>query len=269
MKDNPLYVELDGLLSRQAFLQGITFHYKTYFEKYALKGIYKPPNPKFDFLLGTNLIISDVSGETDNGWIKQYSTGNFYGVHYYSKEKTEKELLNNYFGFIIAQSYESLESFLKKILIKYFKIKPEEFSNHFKKNAKQIEESINNLRTKNNREFIKLLCALSEDLHSFLKSNNRNINYIEWFEVFSNVRHAITHKSMRFENSDFSKVTKTNSNRIKELFPSTVYNKIRYYSFNYDLTDWLIKCSCEFGFTIFKFLSIKSGNNWKVLLGMK
>lgn len=266
---NKLLPTLDDFLSRQAYIQGLGLHFETYFKKYAQPNIPGPPNPQFDFILGTNLIISDLTGETDNGWIINFSTGKFYGLSHYNRKWKEDQLLIDVISFLVAQSYESLETFIKNILIKYLELYDNGFNKCGLQQIETPEETIKKLKTKNNQEYIELISKISGDFKTALTVNNRNLNLINWFEHFSSVRHAITHRARRCENSDFGKLKKGEISQFKKFFPYKTIDKTKRYYFSTSNLDYIIKVSSEFGYTIFKYISIDLNYNWKVYEKMK
>lgn len=267
--ENKLLPLLDTCLTRQAYIQGIGMHFETYFRKYAQPNIPGPFHPNFDFILGTNLIISDLTGETDNGWIINFSTGKFYGLSHHNRKWKEDQLLIDVISFLVAQSYECLETFIKNILVKYFEINENGFEKCGLQKTANPYETVMSKKTKNNKEYIELISQISSSFENALTVNNRNLNLINWFEHFSNVRHAITHRARRCENSDFSKLKKDEIIHFKKFFPYKSIEKSKRYYFSISNLDYIVKVSSEFAYTIFKYLSMDLNYNWKVFVNMK
>jgi hypothetical protein len=266
---NKLLPILDAYLTRQAYLQGLGMHFETYFKTFAEPNIPIQPHPQFDFILGTNLIISDLTGETDNGWIKNFSTGKYYGLSHHNRKWKEDQLLIDFTSFLIAQAYECLETFIKRMLSSYFEIDGDGYKKCGIKKMGNPDETIKKLKSRNNQEYIELISKISSDFKIALTVNNRNINILNWFEHFSNVRHAITHRARRCDNSDFGKLKKEEIKQFKRFFPYKIIDKTKQYYFDTSNLDYIIIVASEFGFIIFKYISIELGYDWRVLEKMK
>lgn len=269
---------IENFFNRISYLQGTLFHLES-----ALSNYLKIRNENFknslndnkvDFELGSSLVISDLTGVTDNGWPLYYPTQSKYILTISSYETETINLIKRETSYCLAQGYEAFEKFLKEILSLYFEENTQEAIKQKLLDQNENTNSINwkeKLKSgKNNNELFKLIRKIS-NLEVSEKNNFKQINLNEWYEVYSLFRHSITHSEGKLlkDNKDFKKF---NANQIKYLKKYFTYEDCREYihfSIPRKLGNTILEILSEYAFMIFKELSIKSNQDWEILKYMK
>lgn len=205
----------------------------------------------------SSLVISDWTGETDNGWEKVFHTG--------ISVETEKEnyaleihnVLSREFCLIYSQSFESFEKFLKDCVF-FRSFSDENFKSEIEKTLKKTYRDFSRENMPSGDNLFKLIKKI--DVLSFEKyshNNNINIEFDSMWKVLSEVRHSITHSK------SVIKLSKVKSNKHQsEIFDyffdsdsvdkNTILIRLDYKKFK-SLMDRF----SEFAFQIFKIISEK------------
>lgn len=206
---------------------------------------------------GSSLIISDWTGETDNGWAKPFHTG--------ISVETEKEnytleihnLLSREFCLIYSQSFESLEKFLKDCAF-LVSFSDENFKSEIEKILKKTNRDFSRENMPSGDTLFKLIKKIDvSSFERYSQNNNINIEFDSLWKVLSEVRHSITHSK------SIIKISKLRSNKHRgEIFDylfnsesldkNTILIKLDFKKF-----DALMKRLSEFAFQIFKLISEK------------
>lgn len=281
--------------SRIAFLNGsllqlysnIKDYSKIFVESWNQQGTEKPK-----YTLLSRLIVSDLTGPTDNGWKIHYPTTGDYIVSFDDFEKKTSALVNQYSHFIIIQSYEIFEIFIRDMIAGFFIIKPDIGAREILKSKgsenpflkivnlfrflftkkqdlnRNWYAEVHRIRPgKNNKFLFKILRTISKDNLDFELRNNENINLRNWYFQFSIVRHSIIHSECFIPES-----TVKNMNDLQlfeKFFPATKENA--FYKINLDRNhaELILEMLSDYAFQIFKSLSITLGKEWKILPNMK
>jgi hypothetical protein len=200
------------------------------------------------------LVISDWSNVEDKNSL--FPVGDLIKTTQKEYETRMKEVLSQNFCLYYAQAFERLETFLKNCI--YDKAcKDTVFNEWFIGDGKLERKPFPNKR--------KLYCSLKKaGSQAFRELSANNINGFKFkaiWEVFSEVRHAITHNSSVLE---ISKVTKNqDQSRVLNSFFSyqDLDSEIKI-TFTYPEFDHIIKHVAEFAFQVFKSLSTEDGFSW-------
>jgi len=275
---NPIAKPIEHFFSQIATLQGTLYHIDSALSKYSKLYLEQTETIKDkipDFALGTNLIISDITGPTDNGWEFNYPT---YGQHQVKLSEYEKEvdlLIKRETGYTLSQAYEVFSSFLKSQIRDFLKARPEfirSFTGKKLEVASQLQKGIREVRTgKNNKELFNILKLLSPKLELSKESNNKNLNLSIWYECFSFFRHSYVHVGGKFSSreSDLVKLSEGGKEYLKHFFPYIVDNENCRFQIERKIGDNNLKLISEYAFLIFKELSIVIEEDWMILKDMK
>ena len=259
--NNPLIKDFDKIVNDLTILEG-KFHLSTHFLN----------QQKIEFLNSKNniattgfIFIRDLS-RLDN------SSQPYPNIHSYKYDyEVNKEniidkhdeliLYNN--SIILAQAYERLETCLLNYLTTIFLhnktlgIRKEIFlqSNYLNLSFDEIKEELRKKKkSQNNKAILKLIRELSNHYSKHETTNIFNINLKEWFNSYSEVRHAITHSGNIIASN-------------KDLFIIQKYFKLDGYRVIPSSQDvnHTIREILNFSFLIFKSLSIDFGYDWDIL----
>lgn len=282
--------------NRIALLRGSLFHLDTNIKQYSklfLESWDKSESNKPKFALLSRLIVSDLTGPTDNGWEIHYPTKSDYIVSFENYNKKTAELTIQFSHFVVIQSYEVFESFLKDILSGFFIIKPnigKRIISRYSSQKKRIYNFLNICRLfsnkrienqnidwfkevrkirpgKNNKVLFKILRSISNDDFDFEINNNKGINLRNWYNQFSIVRHSITHSNCLIPESIFKNII--NLKMLDKYFPSIKEDQSHRVTIDRSHAESIADIITEYAFQIFKNLSITFGNDWAILPNMK
>jgi hypothetical protein len=225
---------------------------------------------------GTAIAFSDLSEWPEDGWRKNYISGAFSkrGEDYlvFTEKLIEREA-----ALSIALGYETLETFLKRISSTFIlhneefvnEQKYQKFKERYKYNSTSDLDYWNeylklSYKGKNNKYLLKFIREVSPQFEKLEKENNRILNLTEWFEVSSIVRHSIIHSNSTIKYQDFSGFTSTQMNILNEYFPGKVENDRFAISFNEKSANIQLVRLAEYGFLVFKCLSIAGNYKWDI-----
>lgn len=271
---------IETLFSRISILQG-TLSYLDYaltnYGKFLKKKFEESNEELPDFLLGTKLVICDLTGPTDNGWNYYYPTAPNYKVTFSSNDKEVEKLINRESSFILAQGYEAFSVFLKNTLIEYFKIFPKKAIDiKLVKNEIDLldinwNDKIRGLRTgRNHKELFKILHKIEPSLSLSEKENNKNVNLDDWYQVISLIRHKITHSNNEIlkTDRDFKDLSSIQKSYFEEYFLFEENDESFVINLNRKICKNNLDLLVEYAFLIFKSICIKSKFDWKILKNM-
>lgn len=156
-------------------------------------------------------------------------------------------------AFLIAQSYEAFETFLKNIMVIYL-IESKEYIT--KDEAECFVDK--RLRSKNNRKLLKCMRDRAPLLNCFEKINSRNIDLRSWYEAVSEIRHAVTHKSAFI----LKKKIQGNIKIFLESFSATEVIDGYILEAKQHETTRAIECFGEYALLIYKCMSLSKNYKW-------
>ncbi len=284
MQSNYLVPSIIKLFSQVEYYKGYINHLEHDINHYSKNLIEQLNNAKFfekkDQILikGSRLAISDLTGETDNGWEINFPlpTDGYIVTSddYYEKNQ---DLIQVVSSTLFSQSYEALESYFKDILALYFENNNEiAFEtigkiNCFRKNKKiDWNRTVRKLKTgSNNSELLNIFQILSPEFSHSEINNNKNLNLAKWYKVISISRHAIIHSNSIISRDLFNGLDLEERNILSYFFD--IESKIEGYRrilLSSKKGSELLEFICEYGFLIFKCLSRKNNLDWKILANM-
>lgn len=279
-----------SFLKRIGFLQGAIFHLKS-----DIKGFeesYKKTreaSKNIDFRLGTKLVISDVSGETDKGFLFFYPAFGGYTIKLSDYKKFNDRLINEFASFALLQSYEAFRSFLKKILADYYHQHKNEVFDHKLIREKRnilnwilhrtrskydnlthdmIMTSLNRNPGKHDSQYFRYLRKISDHYRNFESTNNRDLDFREFHKVFALCRHAITHTNSILQEPEIKDLSSKQVKILDFLADEKVPGGRKIF-LNQEKTSKLLVAICEHAFLVYKSISLKEGFEWKILKNMK
>jgi hypothetical protein len=206
---------------------------------------------------GSGLIISDITGETDRGWEINFHTGSTAITEGISFKNEVDRLILEECRYTVAQSFESLERLLKHLIFQKTVIDPSFVESY------PAFKDIQRHQMPGGKKLIEIVSKSCRPLfNQFSDKNNYGIRFSEFFKILLAVRCAIVHDESLIKRS--------------EIFKSQEYQRI--YNHFFTLSDpgaekieislnqvqlaKLIKYIAQYGFQIFKMLSIKSKLDW-------
>jgi hypothetical protein len=129
--------------------------------------------------------------------------------------------------FILSQCYETFESFLKRILVKYIESNPDKIElipkyKYFYESSLSASEFINNLQRqgKNNRILFWVIRKFSEDFGKIETDNFYKLKFNIWFDLISDIRHIIVHQRLR---PDDKFVESLKENKKQDIFNASFF----------------------------------------------
>jgi hypothetical protein len=230
-----------------------------------------------DLMHGTSLIITDLSGPTDDGWLYQYPTGNFdvKGEDYLQMldEFTSREAER-----VVAQGYEAFETYLFDVTARFCDAKSEQsLVDHFKGNLPKASErdleawkkAVRGVyRRKANSELIDLLRDLGHGLdEAEMHTNNRGLDIVRWYQITREVRHAVTHSEGVISSEVIEGLDHKEIDVLRDNYPGAMTDEGYALQLDVDSAQEALRTFAEYGYAIFKALSEERSYDWKYLPG--
>ena len=278
---NPLHVPIHRLFEKLNFLYFQINCFQKRIErlkKDIRKNVAKHETFQIENLFhGTSLVITDLTGPTDNGWLLKYRTGK----HYVKGEEFVEQLdwfLEREASLTVQQGYEVFESFLYDITASFLQANPKEyeigsFKNHLPKSGpydlKIWKSAVRGLfRRKPNSELIDYLREFGGNLKKAesQENNNRDLNLRDWFEITTQLRHGTTHSYGRIKKKGLDKLSKDQLDLLQVIYPGQFIDGEYEINLTFESAKSAITTYAEYGFAIFKSLSIEQGYEWKYLI---
>lgn len=275
---NSISEPLKNFYARIASLKGTLYHIDISLTNYSK--IYIEQTEKYrenipDFALGSNLVISDITGPTDNGWDYVFPTNGKHIVKLSSYQEEVSKLIEREVGHALSQAHEAFSTFLKDQIISYIQQNSACIEKLNGKKLELVRNLMQNLRLvqtgKNNSILFKTLKFFAPALHESEKVNNKKIDFSIWYLAFSYFRHKNTHSSASFSlnDQDYLKLDKKVKDYLMHFFPYEKAGEACSFSLKRKTGDENMKLLSEFAFLIFKELSIQLDEEWKILKNMK
>lgn len=230
-----------------------------------------------DLMHGTSLIITDLSGPTDGGWLYQYSTGNFdvEGEDYL-------QMLNEFVGReaerVVAQGYEAFETYLYDVTARFCDAKSEQsLVDHFKGNLPKApdrdleawKKAVRGVyRRKPNSDLVDLIRNLGQDLgKAEVHTNNRGLDLARWYQIAGEVRHAVTHSEGVISSKVIEGFDRKEIRVLRKNYPGAKTDEGYALQLDVDSAQQALRTFAEYGYSIFKALSEERGYDWVYLPG--
>jgi hypothetical protein len=218
-----------------------------------------------DLMHGTSLIITDLSGPTDDGWLYQYPTGNFdvEGEDYL-------QMLDEFIGReaerVVAQGYEAFETYLYDVTARFCDAKSEQsIVDHFKGNLPKVpdrdleawKKAVRGVyRRKPNSDLIDLIRNLGQDLEKAeVHTNNRGLDLVRWYQITGEVRHAVTHSEGVISSKVIEGLDRKEIRVLRKKYPGAKTDEGYALQLDVDSAQEALRTFTEYGYAIFKALS--------------
>ncbi|MFT4523023.1 MAG: hypothetical protein ACI8ZN_001975 [Bacteroidia bacterium] len=266
---------LQEFFDRVAHLEGTLYHLNValtefsfaHLEKYIFKGNQQ------EMMLGTALVISDLTGSHDNGWQINYPTGSNYMVIVSEYKQESHELINRESRYTIAQAYEAFSKLIKDFLAKYCELNSSIFDGEISepRSFNLCRSFLDTIKSERyNKGYFKILRSICASLEQFEANNNTNLSLTTWYKCLGFVRNKITHSDCKFTADDREYIRLTS---IEKKYLNMYFNAIKEgdqfeISLPIELGKKHLKLICEYAFLIFKELSQTTGQEWRVLKDM-
>lgn len=272
---NPFQSELDKFFSQIIDLKGTFFHVQNMFKNDLKKHIKatNESNNNFAFRSASRLIISDISGETDDGWEINFPTDYTKVINWTGYSKEVEKMIARQGAYTIAQSCEAFVRYLKDIVsiqLYHHKAKASKFDKAYKQcdTVDKFRTAIeHNYHLRNTENLFLFLEKTSKEFKKSKKNNNLGFDLTDFYQVVAFVRHKVTHTSARFESDEIEDW----DSELKGIFEN--YFNTREISDDESIifmdkhkTNRVVKRIAELGFIIFKSLSISNGYKWKMII---
>ncbi|SFN69616.1 hypothetical protein [Salegentibacter flavus] len=205
------------------------------------KDVEKYTKEEASFFSGSSLIISDWTGNTDNGWELNFHTGVSIKTEKENYAKEVDKIVSRECCLAFAQSFEALETFLKDCVYQNFLI-------HISPIEREEIQGGDNLF-----KLVKKACG--ENFIKSSKTNNKNLHFKQFWSTVSESRHAIVHSSCRIK---IKKIKKSADHfaTFEYLFD---YEKLEdetlLIKLDYKQLDKVQKHLSEFAYQVYKILS--------------
>jgi len=285
MATNPFDEYLDKLLDHLNMLNGFlsTLNEQlTNFRNLCNQYIEEGKLEKSKLVSGSSLVIRDLTEWPANGWAICYPSGKFVtqGEEYINMIET---LISRESSWTISQAYEAFETFLKDITASYLllhQVHKDVISQNLSNFNKYLEKQKKGLSSttfqywrdfidrcyKANTKILELLRTIAPDIQKVEKKNNRAIDLTQWFEVATEVRHAVTHSSSLIKNEKMYNWTPNARLLLTNHFHGT-YRQGGYilYSTMANAKECLTILA-EYAYTIYKNLSELNSYDWYDIL---
>jgi hypothetical protein len=223
---------------------------------------------KTEPLFGTAQIISDWTKSNDNIW----EISNPTGISIISNLESER-IISQECGYSYSQIFEALEKLFKDLV--FIKLKNNfAFFNQVRSSPKTLKFLNTTEQSRLTREkltggntlfeVIKIGCLpIFED---FSLKNEYNYNFQKLWEIFSEIRHSITHSKSSISKSTIYKANKFNEKGLVNHFFNTkeIGKGEIEITFDYDSFGNIQKTMTEFGYQFFKMLSILENLDFKI-----
>lgn len=168
--------------------------------------------------------------------------------------------------YTIEQAYEIFESFLKEITVELLRNKKEYIELVNCKDSAVLDKTedyrvlVNKFQRngKNNKRILWLFREISEFYQKHEKENILNYDFADWFDLISEIRHAITHNRQRFTDKVKSSISKDETRIIfNRYFDQNKSVETGLIITNLQNTNETILLFNQFAFLIWKSLSIE------------
>lgn len=219
-------------------------------------------------LFGTAQYIADWTGPNENGWEYNLPTG----ISIITNLETER-ILSQECGYLYSHSFEALEKLMKDLVF-------EKITN----STSFLDTILNSKETagfrkpfekgKINREKLKggdslfeaIKIGCSPIFQDISLHNDYNYNFQKLWEIFSKIRHSITHSKGSISKSTIYKANKFNEKGLVNHFFNTNEigkGKIEI-TFDYNSFRRIQKKMAEFGYQFFKMFCILENLDFKI-----
>ena len=276
---NPYEKHFEELSESITKLKGTLYHVSTALKNYSKD--FMGRHAKFDnlpdFALGSFVVASDLTHFGQKGIPRVYPCPGRHVVKLSEYETETNALINRERAFSAAHCYERLESFMKDILLQYYldstlsAANLKLYSKLSSTDPVEIRREISRRTGKNNVDLLRTFRKIAPSFEKFEKRNIREVDFTLWYKVFAVFRHSVTHRSgkLSIDSEDYKSLDSKSREILKEYFPNiNVENELIFELAQSD-GERIFRMTCEYGFQIFKAVSLQNGYEWRVLTNME
>lgn len=220
---------------------------------------------KFELPINANtMVIRDVSiNDIEKA---TFPTSIHHTLHFDDLNPHLEDLIAKEGMICIANCYEILESLMYDLYTEY-KRSYESHESH--ESIKEDFKTIRSLVKKdfgNNIDLFKQLKRVCEEIqaHSLPSQNWKKLDLLNWLKVLNQVRHCIVHSQFVLKKSTLSKFNPEMRKILDKYFPYIETNEGLALKLNHTKSEYQIQCILDFGYFLFKSLSIDSDLEWKI-----
>lgn len=212
-------------------------------------------------IAGSSLIISDITGPTDRGWTINFHTGATKATFVKSYKSEVEKTISMEAGYAFAQSYEAVESLLKDLVYQKTQLDPDLLP----RISKLLKNGNDRAKYPGGDQLFKMIKIASGTYFAeYSNTNNYNLRFQYFWSVLSDARHAVTHSQSIIKRRLVFK-SDIHSAIFEHFFP---YNEVNEEEIeivlDYKKLERLLKSVAEFGFQIYKILSIQNNYKWRI-----
>ena len=281
-KRNPYRPPLKALWGKLAHTNGVLFLIVQQIENYEKQQqrLWKEKDVKIPRFLGARLVITDLTGPTDSGWLFFHPINGF-SVKGHEFARMKEEAIRRLSCFSVAQGYEAFETFLKDTVASYLHIHQ---SVAEAKDIRKFEKQCNRSDSskvkywmefvrfaratyagQENKKLFKFLRDVVPDLEVAEHNNTRGMDLTKWYKAASMARHAITHSRLEIKSGSW----KYFDEKDRKYFPCKSEGERHFLAVRRKHAENCLNMFAEYGFLIFKCLSKKEGYQWDIVKGMR
>lgn len=222
---------------------------------------------------GTALIITDLTGETENGWMLHGHTGrrSVEGLEFIDLLSW---IASREGALAVVQGYEAFERFLYDIAASFGSNgNREEQQTHFGVQLESAEAAIlqrwqsairRKYRRLPNHKLINKLRKVGEGLAvaEDRTKNTRRLNMIAWYKIVGEVRYAVTHNQHVIKQDRLQQFSPEERAILEADFPGEAVSEGYLIQMEKQMSKFAIQLFAEYGHAIYKSLSIATGRTW-------
>jgi len=271
---NPLRPVLDQFYQRLTALQGVLFHLKTQLHGY--RDMLVDPSQGEDsglgrLFCGTRLVISDLTEWPAHGWRVNYPLQAFFSQGRQYVDMIDL-IIRNHSQWTISQAYETFETYLYDVVASYLYHGQTCIEPALQKRLQRPPQDTSTLRQavrqvyrgKQNRQIFAYLRRLAPELQQAEANNNRGMDLREWYEVVSEVRHAITHADSLIKSARTSAWGKPRLSLLNACFPGTGTAGGYRLSLEHDSATKALTMFAEYALQVDKYLCRAAEYHWSI-----
>ena len=274
--NNPIFQIIEALFVKLSHSKCLFFYLRSQLEELKNEIPASCNQDASKLLTGSKIVFKDLFENPTDPFSQVFLAGDFRLIGGSDHVKAIKNLVAWNSAKFLSQSYEQFETYLKDVASKTLNInkkyldsiKKSDYKNYKKSSLSSNDD--NDWRMfvgyvlKNSTGILKFLKQVYPEIKKAEKQNYRNIDLEEWLEVFSEVRHAVTH-SDQFLKADRVRSWPHSKKKILASYFSGDYNDENGSLLH--ITDHILyddlKLIAEYSFLVYKSWSIAEGFEWE------
>ena len=266
--ENPYIKYLEELFKQLVLIHGQLLHCHSHISEYEKR--FQSENFNFHEILGSTIAIRDFTIEKENEeYFNLHPVLHKYKITVDNIKKQNDRLVKKVCALNLSQAYESLEKFLNKVVTEFILInRPvENISDKLNANLsfEETKKALKKEKHGDNKYLLKIFRRNLDQFKNIELNNMRKINFVDWFDIYTQVRHAVTHNSQVINKNIVEKFHKEKLELFEELFPCIEKESGYLIDIDYNISVDIINLTAEYAFFVFKYLSIKNNFKWDYL----